>query len=79
MSLVRLDTDRMGTLIVSGVVPLRKFDNIQFKVKSSDSDQYSIMAGSTVSLVVLGRFLSLQFIFFLILSLVRKVQLDLPT
>lgn len=56
MSLVRLDTNRMGTLIVSGTVPLRKFDNIQFKVSSSDSDQYSIMAGSTVSLVVLGEF-----------------------
>lgn len=75
MSLVRLDTDRTGTLIISGVVPLRKFDNIQFKVTSSNSEQYTIMAGSTVSLVVLGKF-EFIYLFNLFICLLDKNSLD---
>ncbi|XP_066919784.1 LOW QUALITY PROTEIN: fat-like cadherin-related tumor suppressor homolog [Clytia hemisphaerica] len=52
-SVLRLENTKTGTLIISGVVPLRKFDNIQFKVTSSESSSFTILQDSTTSIVVL--------------------------
>jgi len=58
-SVMRIPANGIGTLIVSGVVPLRKFDNIQFKVIAVESNSFDVLENSTASIVVLGMLLCL--------------------